>query len=194
MKNTEIATVFDDIAYLLKCKKDNIFKIRAYEKVARSIESLPVEVSARGASYLNSGVEDVVFVDLIFPRGITAHVHVSWLDPSKVRHMTIVGSEKMIIYDDVTSEGKIRIYDKGVYRKGQHIYGEFHIRLHSGDIHIPRIEMSEPLRNECAHFVECIREGERPNTDGENGLRVVRVLEAAQESLQNRGIPVEIAP
>ncbi len=155
---------------------------------------MPIEVSAHGATCLNRDVEDVVFIHLVFPQGITAHLHVSWLDPSKVRRMTIVGSKKMIIYDDVASEGKIKIYDKGVYRKGDDIYGEFQYKVHSGDIHIPKIEMTEPLRNECAHFIECILEGKRPSTDGENGLRVVRVLEAAQRSLKNRGMPVGIEP
>jgi len=156
------------------------------------LENMPVEVSCRGASYLNTGVEDVVFVDMAFPMGITCHIHVSWLDPSKVRRMTIVGSKKMIVYDDVASEGKIKIYDKGVYRKGEDVYGEFQMKLYSGDIYIPKIDMSEPLRNECDHFIECINQGKRPSADGENGLRVVRVLEAAERSLKNRGIPVKI--
>ena len=155
---------------------------------------MPIKVSAHGATYLNRNVEDVVFIHLVFPQGITAHVHVSWLDPSKARRMTVVGSKKMIIYDDVASEGKIKIYDKGVYRKGDEIYGEFQFKLHSGDIYIPKIDMSEPLRNECAHFIECIQEGKRPTTDGENGLRVVRVLEAAQRSLKAGGAPQEIEP
>jgi len=154
---------------------------------------MPSEVSARGASYLNSGVEDVVFVDLLFPNGATAHVHASWLDPSKVRRMTIVGSKRMVVYDDVESEGKVKVYDKGVLKMGDsQIFGEFQYRLHSGDINIPRIDMSEPLRNECAHFIECIREGKRPRTDGENGLRVVKVLEAAQRSLEEHGVPVDV--
>jgi len=155
---------------------------------------MPIEVSAHGATYLNKDVEDVVFVYLAFPQGITAHVHVSWLDPSKVRRMTVVGSERMIIYDDVASEGKIKIYDKGVYRKGDDIYGEFQFKLHSGDIYIPKIDMSEPLHNECAHFIECVREGKHPTTDGKNGLRVVRVLEAAHRSLKAGGVPQKIKP
>lgn len=191
--------------YYIYCTRVNLGRVQSQLNALWSIaphdisillylmESLPVEVSARGATYLNSAVEDVVFVDLVFPDNVTAHVHASWLDPSKVRKMTIVGSQKMIIYDDVASEGKVKVYDKGVYRKGDEIYGEFQYKLHSGDIHIPRIEMTEPLRNECAHFVECIKEGRRPLTDGENGLRVVQVLEAAQKSLRNRGVPVEVA-
>jgi predicted dehydrogenase len=158
------------------------------------LEAIPEEVSARGACYLNGQVEDVVFVSMFFPGGVMAHVQASWLDPSKVRRMTIVGSEKMILYDDVASEGKVRIYDKGVYRKGDSIYGEFQYKLHSGDIYIPKIDMSEPLRNECAHFVECVQTGATPRTDGQNGLRVVRVLEAAQRSLERGGEAVRLNP
>lgn len=155
---------------------------------------MPIKVSAHGATYLNNNVEDVIFAHLVFPHGITAHIHASWLDPSKVRRMTLVGSQKMVIYDDVASEGKIRLYDKGVYRKGENIYGEFQYKLHSGDIYIPKLEMSEPLRNECAHFIDSIQQGTKPTTDGENGLRVVRVLEAIQRSLETGGIPQEIEP
>jgi predicted dehydrogenase len=156
--------------------------------------TMPLSVSAIGATYLNSKVEDVVFVTMTFPAGVLGHVQASWLDPSKVRRMTIVGREKMIIYDDIADEGKIKIYDKGVvYRKGKEdIYGEFQYKVHSGDIYIPKIEMTEPLRNECAHFIECVRTGARPRTDGENGLRVVRVLEAAQVSLDRGGILVKL--
>ncbi len=152
---------------------------------------MPVEVSARGARYLSEQVEDVVFVTMTFPGNVLAHVHASWLDPSKVRRMTFVGSEKMIVYDDVDAEAKLRIYDKGVYRRGSD-FGEFQLKVHSGDISIPKIDMSEPLRNECAHFVECVRTGRAPRTDGENGLRVVRVLEAAQESLAQNGANVRL--
>lgn len=156
---------------------------------------MPLEVSARGASYLTPHIEDVVFVSLLFPRGVIAHIHVSWIDPSKVRRVTVVGSRRMIVYDDLADEGKVKVYDKGVLRstaeEGQ-LYGEFHYRLHSGDIYAPRIEMSEPLANECSHFIQCILQGKRPRSDGENGLQVVRVLEAAQQSLERRGVPVEL--
>jgi predicted dehydrogenase len=154
--------------------------------------TMPLTVSAHGARYLNDEVEDVVFLTLNFPNRIMGHVQASWLDPSKTRQMTIVGSHKMIVYDDVASEGKVRIYEKGVYRKGEPIYGEYQYRVHSGDIHIPKIEMSEPLANEVAHFVECVRTGARPRSDGENGLRVLLVLEAAQESLRNDGAMVRV--
>src|SRR5207249_4098491 len=116
--------------------------------------TMPLEVSARGAAFLNSAVEDVVFMTLTFPDNVLVHIQASWLDPSKTRRMTIVGSDKMIIYDDVDNEGKVKIYDKGVYRKSDANYGEFQYRVHSGDIRIPKIDMSEPLANEVAHFVE----------------------------------------
>jgi predicted dehydrogenase len=155
------------------------------------LEQMPVAVSCQGASCLGQ-VEDVIFLTLHFPGNVLCHIHVSWLDPSKVRELTVVGSRKMIVYDDVNSEGKIRIYDKGVYRKGDPIYGEFQFKLHTGDILIPRIDMREPLYEECAHFVECIRSGRQPQTDGENGLRVVAVLTAGQQSLDRGGEKVAL--
>jgi len=154
--------------------------------------SMPESVCAHGGTFLNGVVEDVVFIFLSFPGNVLGHVHVSWLDPSKVRRMTIVGSRRMVVYDDVADEGKIKIYDKGVYRKGEDIYGEFQYRLHSGDISIPKLDMTEPLRIECMHFAECVRQGCRPQTDGANGLRVVQVLEAAQASLEQGGIAVSL--
>jgi len=147
---------------------------------------MPESASARGGTFLNGSVEDVVFAVLTFPGGVLGHVHASWLDPSKVRRMTVVGSRRMVVYDDVAGEGKIKVYDKGVYRKTGDNYGEFQYRMHSGDIAIPKLTMSEPLRTECEHFADCIRTGKRPLTDGKNGLRVVRVLEAAQRSLESR--------
>lgn len=156
------------------------------------LEQAPEAVSCQGAAWLNGQVEDVIFLTLHFPGNVLCHIHASWLDPSKTREMTVVGSRKMIVYDDVATEGKVRIYDKGAFRKGDPIYGEFQYKLHSGDIWIPRIDMQEPLKLECAHFVECIRTGKRPLTDGENGLRVVKVLEAGQQSLNNGGIKIAI--
>jgi len=153
---------------------------------------MPLEVSAWGGSFLHSPIEDVVFLNLLFPDNVLAHVHVTWLAPSKIRAMSFVGSGKMISYDDVDSEAKIKVYDKSAFKIGDEVYGEFHYRLHSGDIHIPHIDTSEPLRNECAHFLDCVQQGKKPQTDGENGLRVVRVLEAAERSLQNRGAVIKI--
>ncbi len=156
--------------------------------------SAPIEVSARGGAFLHSGIEDVAFLDMAYKGGFSAHVHVSWLDPGKVRRMTVVGDKKMVIFDDLDSEGKVRIYDKGIFKVGNApIYGEFQYQLHSGDILIPRIDMSEPLRNEVTHFLECVQNRTAPLTDGKNGLEVVKVLEAAQESARQRGAPVRVA-
>lgn len=153
---------------------------------------LPEAVRCQGASCLNGLVEDVIFLTMFFPDNILCHVHASWLDPSKTREMTVVGSQKMIVYDDVSAEGKVRIYDKGAFRKGDVTYGDFQYKLHSGDILIPRLDMQEPLQVECNHFVDCIRTGKRPLTDGENGLRVLRVLAAGEQSLQRGGDRVSL--
>lgn len=157
------------------------------------IGHMPVQVTAQGATFLQEGIEDVVFTTMLFDNNVVGHVQASWLDPSKIRQMTVVGSQKMVVYDDVASEGKIKIYDKGALKVGNgRIYGEYQIRLHSGDIHIPKVEMTEPLRNELMHFVECVQSGQRPLSDGRNGWEVVRILEAAQHSLRNGNIPVRI--
>jgi len=161
------------------------------------LDQLPAEVSAKGACYLTEQIEDVVFLTLTFPGGAIAHIHVSWIDPSKVRKVTVVGSKRMIVYDDLADEAKVTVYDKGALKVGNGtgpLYGEFHYRLHSGDIYSPYIAMTEPLANECAHFAECIKEGRRPLSDGVNGLQVVQVLEAAQRSLENQGVPMKVSP
>jgi predicted dehydrogenase len=141
----------------------------------------PVEVSAHGASYVRPGVEDVVFCFLRFASGLTAHLHLSWLDPHKERRFTVVGSRRMATFDDMALEGKLTVYDKGVDEDARG-YGEYITR--SGDIFSPRIPNVEPLRVECEHFVECVRTGAVPRSDGESGVRVVRVLEALQRSLE----------
>ncbi len=141
----------------------------------------PVEMVANGASYVRPGVEDVVFAFLRFPSGLTAHLHLSWLDPHKERRFTVVGSRRMATFDDMAREGKLTVYDKG-FDEATTGYGEYITR--SGDIFSPRISNAEPLRLECQHFVDCIRSGETPRSDGHSGLRVVRVLEALQNSLK----------
>lgn len=156
------------------------------------MERMPEAVRCQGASCLNGVVEDVVFLTMFFPDNILCHVHASWLDPSKTREMTVVGSRKMVVYDDVSAEGKLRVYDKGAFRKGDVTYGDFQYKLHSGDILIPRLDMREPLQVECAHFIDCIRTGNTPLTDGENGLRVLRVLAAGEHSLHNDGEKVHL--
>jgi predicted dehydrogenase len=140
----------------------------------------PSEAVAMGESYVRDGVEDVVFCFLRFPSGLTAHLHLSWLDPHKERRFTVVGSSRMATFDDMALEGKLTIYDKG-FDEDARGYGEYITR--SGDIFSPRIPNLEPLRLECEHFVECVREGRTPRSDGKSGLRVVRVLEQLQHSL-----------
>ncbi len=156
------------------------------------LEQMPETVSARGARYLSGKVEDVVFFTLQFAGGVLAHVHASWLDPSKVRRMTVVGSKKMIVYDDLAAEGKVKIYDKGVIKSADAQYGEYQSRLHAGDIAIPKLPLLEPLRVECQDFIDAIVSGRPPHADGRNGLRVVKVLEAVQQSLQADSRPVTV--
>jgi predicted dehydrogenase len=158
------------------------------------LEMEPVDVAARGAAFLQGEVEDVVFLHLRFPDGRMAHVHVSWLDPHKLRKFTVVGRQKMVVFDDMEASEKIRVYDKGVDKGAGQIvsYGDA-LSIRSGDILIPKISLQEPLRIECQHFVECVREHKQPLTDGADGLRVVRVLAAAQRSLEQGGAPVAVA-
>lgn len=144
-------------------------------------EEEPAEMHAFGASYMNEGVEDVVFCILRFPSGLLAHLHLSWLDPHKERRFTIVGSDKMATFDDMELEQKLVIYDKG-FDEDYSSYGEYIAR--SGDVWSPRVSNEEPLRIECRHFAECVRDNTTPVSDGRSGLRVVRVLEGLQNSLE----------
>jgi len=155
----------------------------------------PVAISAQGHAYLQPNIEDVVFATVFFEHGALAHLHTSWLDPHKVRKMTVVGSEKMAVLDDMATTEKVRLYDKGVaIQPGQARYADYAeaMSIRDGDIHIPRINMQEPLRLECQHFIECIRTGATPRSDGRNGLAVVRLLEAAQQSLAHHGTTVTL--
>ena len=153
----------------------------------------PESVSVRGQGFLQEGVEDVAFGNLHFADGRMAQIHVSWLDPRKSRRMVVVGDRRMASFDDMEPSEKIRLFDKGVsvVKDGYASYEES-IRLRSGDIMIPAIVLSEPLRVECEHFVECVTKGVRPRSDAQDGLRVVRVLEAGEESLRSGGKPVKI--
>jgi predicted dehydrogenase len=144
----------------------------------------PCEAVAHGESYLRPGVEDVAFCFLRFPSGLCAHLHLSWLDPHKERRFTVVGSRRMATFDDMELERKLTVYDKG-FDEDARGYGEYITR--SGDIFSPRIPNLEPLRLECEHFVECISQGEQPRSNGDSGLRVVRVLEQLQRSLETSG-------
>jgi predicted dehydrogenase len=140
----------------------------------------PEECLAHGASYVREGVQDVVFCYLRFPSGVSAHLHLSWLDPHKERRLTVVGGRRMATFDDMLLEGKLAVYDKG-FDEDARSWGEYIAR--SGDIFSPRISNAEPLRIECEHFLECIRTGATPRSDGLSGLRVVRVLAELQRSL-----------
>jgi predicted dehydrogenase len=140
----------------------------------------PYAFEARGESYMRQRIEDVVFCFLRFPSGLAAHLHLSWLDPHKERRFTLVGSRRMATFDDMDLERKLTVYDKG-FDEEAGSYGEYITR--SGDIWSPRVANREPLRIECEHFVECVREGRTPRSDGESGLRVVRVLEGLQAQL-----------
>jgi predicted dehydrogenase len=140
----------------------------------------PTEATAHGESYMRPGVEDVVFAFLRFPSGLAAHLHLSWLDPHKERRFTVVGSQRMATFDDMALERKLTIYDKG-FDQSAGSYGEYITR--AGDTYSPRISNAEPLRLEVEHFAQCVRDGTAPRSDGESGLRVVRVLERLQEEL-----------
>jgi len=152
----------------------------------------PTDVSARGQSYLQRGIEDVVFMTLNFGDEAMANVHVSWLDPHKTRRITLVGSQKMAVFDDGEATEKLRIYDKGAHvNTDYNSFAEF-VGLRFGDITLPYIKSGEPLRVECLHFLDCVRRRARPRSDGWDGLAVVRVLEAAEQSLKRRGEPVHL--
>jgi predicted dehydrogenase len=152
----------------------------------------PTDVSARGQSYLQPGIEDVVFLTLNFNGQAMAHIHVSWLDPHKIRKITIVGSKKMAVFDDIESTEKLRVYDKSAEQNSSYNSFAEYVTLRFGDITIPHLKIEEPLRLECEHFLKCIRERKQPLSDGRDGLRVLEVLAAAQESLRNNGMPIAI--
>jgi predicted dehydrogenase len=189
--------------YYLYSQRVNLGRIRKDENALWSLaphdisiimyllESEPIDVSVRGQSYLQKDVEDVVFLNMVFPNKIMAHVQLSWLDPHKIRRTTIVGSKKMAVFDDQDQSEMIRIYDKGVLNVDYGSFGES-LSLRFGDVTIPYIKMIEPLRLECQHFVDCIKNDKQPRSDGMDGLKVVKVLQAAQESLDKGGIPISI--
>jgi predicted dehydrogenase len=154
--------------------------------------SEPVLVTARGQCYLQKDVEDVVFTTVSYADGKIANIHCGWLDPHKIRKMTVVGTKKMVTFDDMETSEKIRIYDKAAEIKNvANTYAEI-ISLRFGNILIPKIEGGEPLAQECRHFIDCVLDDKPILSDGLDGLRVVRILEAGQESLENGGIPVNI--
>ena len=191
---TESGELGDEIYYIYG-NRLNLGKLRADENALWSLGAHdvsvvlylageePLEVQAHGESYVRPGVEDVVFCFMRFPSGLTAHLHLSWLDPHKERRFTVVGSQKMATFDDMELERKLTVYDKG-FDEDSRTYGEYITR--SGDVFSPRIPNVEPLRVECEHFIDAIRSGQPPRSDGASGLRVVSVLEQLQDSLDSR--------
>ncbi len=183
----------------------NLGRFRTFENVLWSLathdvslvldlfQGHPVRVVAYGGSYLTKGVEDVVFLSIWFQDQRMANIHVSWLDPHKVRQLTLVGDKKMVVFDDMSPTEKIRILDQGFDRSPSFdAYREF-VSVRHGDIMVPHVEMKEPLMEQCRHFVECIEQDQEPYTGGESVLQVTRVLQAAEKSLRSR-VPVAIDP
>ena len=142
----------------------------------------------------HAGVEDVTTMWLNFPGDRSAIIHSSWLDPRKIREMTIVGSKQMIVYDDVSQLEKIRVFDARVERPPHYdTFAEFHYAYHYGDVHVPYIKQEEPLKTECQHFLDSINQGTTPLTDGKQGLELVRILEASSQSLKKGGASVNLS-
>src|SRR5258706_3621100 len=155
----------------------------------------PTTVNCRGSAHITPGVQDVTTMCLTFAKQRSAIIHSSWLDPRKVREMTIVGSKRMIVYDDVAPLEKIRVFDARVDRPPHYdTFGEFQYAYHYGDMYVPYIKQEEPLKTECQHFLDCIKEGRTPLSDGKQGTELVRILEASSESLKRGGAPVEFSP
>jgi UDP-2-acetamido-3-amino-2,3-dideoxy-glucuronate N-acetyltransferase len=152
--------------------------------ILRLVGELPLQIAVTGGAYLQSHIADVTVTNIEFPTGVRAHIFVSWLHPYKEQRLVVVGSKKMAVFDDVRKDGKLMIYDQGV----EFVNGEPVMRKNEGIAEI--LEKAEPLRRECMHFLECIETGRKPLTDGESGLQVLRILEAAEFSLSQSGIPV----
>jgi predicted dehydrogenase len=155
--------------------------------------ALPESVNCQGSAHTTPGVEDVAAMSLKFKDERSAIIHTSWLDPRKVREMTIVGSRRMILYDDVAPQEKVKIFDTRVEHPPHYdTFAEFHYAYHYGDIYTPLIKQEEPLKNESQHFIDCIRENKMPLTGGLDGAEVVRILEASSESLKQGGSPIQL--
>jgi predicted dehydrogenase len=158
------------------------------------LDSAPLWVSAVGAKVLRNCREDVGFITLGYPNNVVGHIHVSWADPHKAREVVVVGSDRRIVFNDLNGVEQVRIFEKGVRPADPEPlnYGEYHFHIRDGDIVSPRIEIGEPLKNQCRHFLECITRNLRPLTGGREGQEVVRVLQAVDRSLALGGTPIEI--
>jgi len=158
------------------------------------MQEAPRSVNCRGNAHITNGIEDVTSMSLQFSKERSAIIHSSWHDPRKVREMTIVGSKRMIVYDDIAPQEKIKVFDVRVERPPHYdTFAEFHYAYHYGDTYCPYIKQDEPLKTECQHFIQCIMEGIVPLTSGRAGLEVVRILEASSASLRKAGGPINLS-
>lgn len=156
----------------------------------------PLWVSAVGINLLNTPREDVGFISLGYSNDVVGHIHVSWAEPNKVREVVVVGNNMRIVFDDINPIERVRVYEKGVTQtNGEAVgFGESNLDIRDGDIISPKVQVSEPLKNQCAHFLDCVNQGLHPLTDGYEGLAVVQVLNAIDRSLQQNGTPIDITP
>jgi predicted dehydrogenase len=189
--------------YYLYTNRQNLGKVRQDENALWSLgahdlsvllyllEDQPVEASARGECYVQDGIADVVFCYLKFATGISAHMHLSWLDPHKMRRLTAVGSERMVVLDDMETERKLTIYEKSATSRQTDIFGEY-VQVSFGDIVSPRLPNDEPLRLECEHFLSAVRSPGQIHTGAREAVVVVDVLDALQRSLDRGGVPVPV--
>jgi predicted dehydrogenase len=153
------------------------------------LDESPSRIQAVGRDCVKTKLPDVAFINLQFPSGIIAHMEISWLSPSKLRNTTIVGSKKMLVYDDTQPVEKIKIFDHGVNFRDPETFGEYQLSYRTGDIVSPKLDTYEPLSIEIGHFIDCVNTGKKPRSDGYSGLRVVRALETAEKSLNQDGKP-----
>lgn len=160
------------------------------------LDAMPSWVAGIGARALGNGRDDVAFISMAFAQGMLGHIHVSWIDPNKVREVVAVGSLQRIVFDDLNNVERIRIFEKGVAPVPAEVdnFGEFRLQVRDGDIYSPQVEAREPLKSQCAHFLECIRHGRQPLSDARNGLDVVRVLAAIEQSMQQNGARIPLSP
>jgi len=190
--------------YYLYTTRVNLGKVRAAESALWDLaphdvstirfltDARPQHVSAQGGTYLRKGLEDVVFATITFEGGIVANLHVSWLDPHKVRRVTVVGNRRMAVFDDMEPSEKIRVIDKGIDTTEHYESFQDAITERIGDIRIPPVRVGEPLKFEALHFLECVRARSRPRTDAASGIRTLSILEAIETSIRRRGAAVEI--
>jgi predicted dehydrogenase len=158
------------------------------------LDAVPEWASAVGARVLGNGLQDVGFISLGYASGVVGHVHVSWADPYKVREIVVVGSDKRVVFDDLNALERLRVFEKGVRPVAEpSSYGEHQLEMRDGDIISPRVEVTEPLKNQCQHFLTCLDEQRSPITSAQDGLAVVQVMEAIDRSVELNGVPVKVA-